>query len=224
MSSADSNLAHAVEGTNMGPSKKQRKLDFKPAQKRKSSSFTSSELVPSSSPRMERYVLSRGFAPRKRGVPPPDSETPKECIPQPQIRTVHPIPKSRMGGGKRQLVVRNFKGPTKEDLKPHYEKCQKEVEDATKQILRDLRCDLPLEILYRNVEDLVRDDRGEQVLSILEKNIKEYLEEVAMGPRNGARSGDTFVLPTVVEQWTRWQNVTVNPESISDLDATGIPS
>lgn len=120
--------------------------------------------------------------------------------------------------------MRNFKGPTKEDLKPYYEKCQKEVKDATKQILRDLRCDLPLEILYRNVEDLVRDDRGEQVLSILEKNMKEYLEEIAMGPRNGARGGHAFVLQTVVEQWTRWQNVTVSPESIFALDAMGRPS
>lgn len=113
-----------------------------------------------------------------------------------------------MEGGKRQLVVRNFKGPTKEDLKPYYEKCQKEVEDATKQILDDSRCDLPLEILYRNVEDLVRDDRGGQVLSILEKNMKEYLEEIAVGPRNGARSGQP-ILAEVVEKWTRWQNVTV---------------
>lgn len=214
MSSTDSNLAHAVEGTAIGPSKKQRKLDFKPAQKRKSSSLLSSETsepaaLASSSSRIEKYVLSRGFTPRNRGaVPPPNSKTPKEYTPQAQIRTVHPIPKSRMEGGKRQLVVRNFKGPTKEDLKPYYEKCQKEIEGATKQILRDQRCDLPLEILYRNVEDLVRDDRGEQVLSLLEKNMREYLEEQAERPRNGARNG--FILPEVVEKWKRWQKVTVS--------------
>ena len=114
-----------------------------------------------------------------------------------------------MEGGKRQLVVRNFKEPTKEDMKPYYEKCQKEVEDATKQILRNQRCDLPLELLYRNVEDLVRDDRGEQVLSILEKNMKEYLEETAVGPRTGARCGQP-ILVEVMEKWTRWQNVTVS--------------
>lgn len=111
--------------------------------------------------------------------------------------------------GTRKLVVKNLKPAKEHDLEAHYKKTQREIEVATFNIFADQTPSVPLERLYRDVEDLVRAGRGDKLMKTLEASMKEYLEEMAAHCEPLEHVVDQSVLRIVVEKWTKWGEITV---------------
>lgn len=106
--------------------------------------------------------------------------------------------------GARKIVIKNFRaGSTRAaDVENYYKRTWSDVEDALTSILVGTTPRVPLERVYRGVEDLCRHGEGDKLHSMLKHRCERHLSgEVLSTIREGGFLSDIDVLQRVWSQW-----------------------
>ncbi|KAL5350865.1 hypothetical protein ACLOAV_004436 [Pseudogymnoascus australis] len=108
--------------------------------------------------------------------------------------------------GVRKLVVKNLRPSRVADLREHYGKVQVQVLDATTAILKDQQPRQPLERLYRDVEDICRNNQAEGLYKELRQRTGDYLESSILGSLQMADNRDDPLqfLGALLDAWKDW--------------------
>ncbi|KAF7562700.1 hypothetical protein G7046_g1449 [Stylonectria norvegica] len=126
--------------------------------------------------------------------------------------------------GAKKLVIKNLRGPSNRDAQvaEYYARTDKELEGALGAIFAGQSPDLPLERLYRSVEDLCRRGKAEKLNKLLKERCEQHLKRVVLPriQRSGGKSNlDT--LRSVLEEWQSWsQQTKLIRSTFSYLDRT----
>jgi hypothetical protein len=124
--------------------------------------------------------------------------------------------------GVRKLVVKNLRPSRVADLREHYGKVQVQVLDAVTAILKDQQPRQPLERLYRDVEDICRNNQAEGLYKELRHRTSDYLASSVLGSLQKADNGNDPLqfLEALLDAWKDW-----NAKAVSLLIAqTNMPN
>lgn len=119
--------------------------------------------------------------------------------------------------GVKKLVIKNLRQDRPVvDLEAHYKKVQNQVLEAVEATLRDEPVKQPLEVLYRNVEDICRSKRSETLYEELRLRCEEYLQNTLLSNMRGTSGRDQPLafLQLVLAAWKDWSRKTLQIRSI----------
>jgi len=121
--------------------------------------------------------------------------------------------------GVRKLVVKNLRQSRAGDLTEHYRKVQVQVLEAVTAILCDKQPQQPLERLYRDVEDICRNDQAEALYRELWQRCRDYLASAVLEglQRIDNREDPLTFLETLLGAWKSWNSKTVYGGPIFDF-------
>lgn len=113
--------------------------------------------------------------------------------------------------GVRKLVVKNLRQGRTTDLTEHYQKVQAQVLEATSEILKGQQPRQPLERLYRDAEDICRNNQAEALYKELRQRCRDYLaDSVLEGLQKMDNQGDPLsFLELLLNAWRDWNAKTV---------------
>lgn len=118
--------------------------------------------------------------------------------------------------GARKIVIKNFRASDKRvaDVEEYYKQTFADVEDALASILEGMTPRVPLERVYRGVEDLCRHNEGDKLYTMLRQRCDTHLtrEVLAKIRYEGLRS-DISVLQSVWTQWSVFSRVLITIRS-----------
>lgn len=118
--------------------------------------------------------------------------------------------------GARKIVIKNFRASDKRvaDVEEYYKQTFADVDDALVSILDGMTPRVPLERVYRGVEDLCRHNEGEKLYTTLRHRCDTHLtrEVLAKIRLDGLRS-DISVLQAVWTQWSTFSRVLITIRS-----------
>lgn len=114
--------------------------------------------------------------------------------------------------GSKKLVIKNLRAPTSRDTQvaEYYKRTEKELEDSLEAVFAGRAPNVPLERLYRGVEDVCRKGDPAKVYQMLKERIDVHLQRIVL-PRiqkNGHASNLDTVKSTLAE-WKTWNTQTV---------------
>jgi cullin-4 len=114
--------------------------------------------------------------------------------------------------GAKRLVIQNLRKVTdaQSQIGQYYDRTQRELGDALKVLLASGKPSIPLERLYRGVEDLCRAGKAERLHALLKSSIEHHLQGPVLSRlrRNGTGSNEQM-LSAVLEEWTVLNKQTV---------------
>ncbi|KAH8673992.1 Cullin [Xylariales sp. PMI_506] len=123
--------------------------------------------------------------------------------------------------GARKLVIKNFRSVARtNDLEQYYQKTWSDLESALKAIFARQQPSLPLERLYKGVEDICRHGEARKLADVLQQRCQTYLNgDMAKAIHAEAGSTNTDVLRSVHKHWVIWghQSITIR-STFSYLD------
>lgn len=114
--------------------------------------------------------------------------------------------------GAKKLVIKNLRPPTSRDAQvaEYYARTDKELDAALEAVFAGRKPDVPLERLYRGVEDVCRKGDPAKVYKLLKDRVEVHLQRV-VHPRiqrdGGISNLDT--LRSVLAEWKTWNTQTV---------------
>ena len=115
--------------------------------------------------------------------------------------------------GAKKLVIKNLRAPMSRDAQAaeYYARTEKELEGALDAVFAGRKPDVPLERLYRGVEDVCRKGDPGKVYTMLRERIENHLQKVVLPriQRNGGNSNQD-TLKGVLAEWKTWNTQTVN--------------
>ncbi|TQV91434.1 hypothetical protein V2A60_008920 [Cordyceps javanica] len=126
--------------------------------------------------------------------------------------------------GAKKLVIKNLRRPGNRDaqIEQYYARTEKDLDEGLGAIFAGCKPAVPLERLYRGVEDVCRKGNAEKVYRMLMKRVEKHLQSVVL-PRIG-KAGDVpevDVLRNVLAEWKTWNTQTILIRStFSYLDRT----
>ena len=114
--------------------------------------------------------------------------------------------------GAKKLVIKNLRSPGNRDaqIEQYYARAEKDLDDGLGAIFAGRKPAVPLERLYRGVEDVCRKGNAEKVYRMLMKRVEKHLQSVVL-PRIG-KAGDASevdILRNVLAEWKTWNSQTV---------------
>lgn len=126
--------------------------------------------------------------------------------------------------GAKKLVIKNLRAPISREaqVEEYYARTEKDLEEALEAIFDDRRPAVPLERLYRGVEDVCRRGGAAKVYRLLKERIDRHLQLVVLPRirRTGGQS-NTEMLRSVRGEWNVWNAQTITLRStFSYLDRT----
>ncbi|KAF4462358.1 serine threonine- kinase tel1 [Fusarium albosuccineum] len=126
--------------------------------------------------------------------------------------------------GAKKLVIKNLRAPTSRDAQvtEYYARTEKELEGALEAVFAGRTPDVPLERLYRGVEDVCRKGDPGKVYRMLKERIETHLQRNVLPriQRNGGTS-DLDALRSVLAEWKTWNTQAILIRStFSFLDRT----
>ncbi|KAM3554833.1 hypothetical protein MY1884_005921 [Beauveria asiatica] len=126
--------------------------------------------------------------------------------------------------GAKKLVIKNLRRPGNRDaqIEQYYARTEKNLDEGLSAIFAGQKPAVPLEKLYRGVEDVCRKGSAEKVYRLLMKRIEKHLQSVVL-PRIGKPGGapQVDILRNVLAEWKLWNSQTVLIRStFSYLDRT----
>lgn len=114
--------------------------------------------------------------------------------------------------GSRKLVIKNLRRPASHAAKvdEYYAQTEKDLGDALQKVFAGKRPGVPLERLYRGVEDVCRSGKAENVYHTLNSRVDAHLQNVVL-PRikNSPSISNIEVLQSVLDEWNTWNSQTV---------------
>ncbi|KAL7930005.1 Cullin domain-containing protein [Trichoderma chlorosporum] len=109
--------------------------------------------------------------------------------------------------GARKLVIKNLRSPVNHEarIQEYYARTEKELEEALDAILASQSPAIPLERLYRGVEDMCRNDNADKVYRTLKDKVDKHLKNVIL-PRiqSAAKVSSLEVLRKTLAEWKTW--------------------
>lgn len=113
--------------------------------------------------------------------------------------------------GVRKLVVKNLRPSRVADLREHYAKVQVQVLDAVETIFKGQQPRQPLERLYRDVEDICRNNQAEGLYKELRQRTRDHLEVNILGNllRLNNKDNPLQFLETLLDAWKEWNSKAV---------------
>ncbi|KAK5989153.1 Cullin-4A [Cladobotryum mycophilum] len=126
--------------------------------------------------------------------------------------------------GARKLIIKNLRSPVHHDarIQEYYSRTEKELEEALDAIFDNKTPAVPLERLYRGVEDVCRNGNADKVSRMLKDKVDKHLRLV-VSPRiqSVGNVSSLEVLRKVLEEWKTWNSQTILIRStFSYLDRT----
>lgn len=106
--------------------------------------------------------------------------------------------------GARKIVIKNFRASSARaaEVEGYYRRTWTDVEDALKSILVGSRPRIPLERVYRGVEDLCRHGEGAKLYDLLKRQCDSHLTvDVLRKIQEGGLASEVEVLRRVWDQW-----------------------
>lgn len=107
--------------------------------------------------------------------------------------------------GARRIVIKNFRASNTRaaEVEGYYQRTWADVEDALKSILAGGRPRIPLERVYRGVEDLCRHGEGAKLYGMLERQCDSHLTAHVLSKiQEARRASNVDVLRSVWDQWS----------------------
>lgn len=107
--------------------------------------------------------------------------------------------------GARRIVIKNFRASSTRaaEVESYYKRTWDDVENALKSILAGTRPRIPLERVYRGVEDLCRHGEGHRLYEMLGHHCDKHLSEVMFARvREKGQATDIEILRQMWEEWT----------------------
>lgn len=103
-------------------------------------------------------------------------------------------------------MVKNLRPSRVADLREHYGKVQVHVLDAVTTILKDQQPRQPLERLYRDVEDICRNNQAGGLYKDLRERTADYLASTVLGSLQKANNRDDplQLLEVLLDAWKDW--------------------
>ncbi|KIL84838.1 hypothetical protein FAVG1_12067 [Fusarium avenaceum] len=126
--------------------------------------------------------------------------------------------------GAKKLVIKNLRAPTSRETQvaEYYKRTEKELEDALVAIFDGRTPGVPLERLYRGVEDVCRKGDPAKVYQMLKERVEVHLQRIVL-PRiqKSGRTSNLETLKSVLAEWKMWNKQTILIRStFSFLDRT----
>ncbi|OAQ68048.1 ubiquitin ligase subunit CulD [Pochonia chlamydosporia 170] len=126
--------------------------------------------------------------------------------------------------GAKKLVIKNLRAPVSRQpqIEEYYARTEKDLEEALDAIFSGRRPAVPLERLYRGVEDVCRRNNAAKVYRLLMDRIDSHLRTVVLPRIKGTgRPSNMVVLRSVRREWEAWsaQAITIR-STFSYLDRT----
>ncbi|KAF9774096.1 hypothetical protein IL306_007929 [Fusarium sp. DS 682] len=126
--------------------------------------------------------------------------------------------------GSKKLVIKNLRPPTSRDTQvaEYYKRTEKELEDALEAVFAGRTPDVPLERLYRGVEDVCRKGDPAKVYQMLKERIDMHLQRIVL-PRiqKNGHASNLDTLKSALAEWKTWNTQTILIRStFSYLDRT----
>ncbi|KAF4994015.1 hypothetical protein FGRMN_6049 [Fusarium graminum] len=126
--------------------------------------------------------------------------------------------------GAKKLVIKNLRTPTSRETQvaEYYKRTEKELEDALVAIFNGRTPGVPLERLYRGVEDVCRKGDPVKVYQMLKERVDVHLQQVVL-PRiqKNGHTSNLDTLRNVLAEWKIWNTQTILIRStFSFLDRT----
>ncbi|GAO14117.1 hypothetical protein UVI_02037930 [Ustilaginoidea virens] len=126
--------------------------------------------------------------------------------------------------GAKKLVIKNLRPPVNREsqAEEYYTRTEKGLEEALQAIFAGRRPAVPLERLYRGVEDVCRRGNAAKVYRLLKERIDSHLQLTVL-PRMKRNSGQSSIdgLRSVRDEWRIWNTQAVTIRStFSYLDRT----
>ncbi|PNY24029.1 Serine/threonine-protein kinase TEL1 [Tolypocladium capitatum] len=126
--------------------------------------------------------------------------------------------------GAKKLVIKNLRAPNSCDaqVEEYYARTERELDGALGAVFAGGRPAVPLERLYRGVEDVCRRGNAEKVYTMLTTRVEAHLRTVVL-PRIRRAGGNSNleVLRSVLAEWKAWNSQAVTIRStFSYLDRT----
>ncbi|KAF5017968.1 hypothetical protein F66182_10077 [Fusarium sp. NRRL 66182] len=126
--------------------------------------------------------------------------------------------------GAKKLVIKNLRAPKSRDTQvaEYYARTEKELEGALEAVFAGRTPDVPLERLYRGVEDVCRKGDPAKVYQMLKERIDVHLQRIVL-PRiqKSGRGSNLDILKAVLGEWKTWNTQTILIRStFSFLDRT----
>lgn len=116
--------------------------------------------------------------------------------------------------GAKKLVIKNLRRPGNQDaqVEQYYARAERDLDEGLAAIFAGCKPAVPLERLYRGVEDFCRRGNAEKVYRMLMRRVEKHLQAVVL-PRIGksGESPDVDILINVLAEWKKWNAQTVRP-------------
>lgn len=126
--------------------------------------------------------------------------------------------------GAKKLVIKNLRSPVQRDarVEEYYARTEKELEQALDAIFRGQSPAVPLDRLYRGVEDVCRKGNADKVYRMLKERVERHLQTVVL-PRikKAVEMSQLHVLRKVLSEWKIWNTQTVR--TLNSFDAHNWP-
>ena len=114
--------------------------------------------------------------------------------------------------GSKKLVIKNLRAPVNREaqVEEYYSRTESDLQEALDAIFDNRRPSVPLERLYRGVEDVCRRGNAAKVYKLLKERMESHLQ-LTLLPRIKRKGGlgDIGVLRAVLEEWKAWNTQTV---------------
>lgn len=114
--------------------------------------------------------------------------------------------------GARKLVIKNLRSPVHHEarIQEYYARTERELEGALDAIFGGQSPAIPLERLYRGVEDMCRNGNADKVYRTLKDKVDKHLKSVIL-PRiqSAAKVSSLEVLRRTLAEWKTWNSQTV---------------
>ena len=114
--------------------------------------------------------------------------------------------------GIKKLVIKNLRREPRENLKDHYDRIWTQVSSALAAIFAGHEPKQPLERLYRDVEDICRNDQAEALFLHLNSRCSQYLETSLLphiSSQVHTESSMVETLRVVHKGWEMWSSRSV---------------
>lgn len=108
--------------------------------------------------------------------------------------------------GAKKLLIKNLREYAPQAKREYFTKSREQVMKAVDDVLDDKKPHLPLEKLYRDVEDLVKEGAGEELYGLLKAKLQSYLRDFT---KYAIKDGDVTgmgmsYLANALDYWKRW--------------------
>lgn len=132
--------------------------------------------------------------------------------PEQHVDLTQPTSAFQPYSGAKKLVIKNVRSASSRDaqVEEYYARTERDLGEALEAVLAGRRPAVPLERLYRGVENVCRRGKAEKVYLMLNERVERHLQKIVLPRiRQFAGSSNIDILQSVLAEWKTWNSQTV---------------